>query len=109
MLHRPRHPDAGTVTEGMIDESGGVSTRSLYSDCTVRPHVPIQYTPSIQLPKTVVHDLTCSDTSGDDDGDGVSMLEEINSLRKDNASLRQRLVCTPVFKSFTVLTRILGP
>ena len=102
-----------------MNESGDVSTRSLYSDHTARRCIPTRYTPSIGRPKTVIHDPTCSDTDSlgnnqsisdtfkDDDDD--SMLEKINSLRQDNASLRQQLVYIPVLKGFTVLTRIVGP
>ena len=83
-----------------------VSTRSLYSDHTVRLYVPSCYTSSNGPPKTVIHDPTYSDTerldnnqsvsetSGDDDDH--DMLKEINSLRLDNTSLRRQLVESPI-------------
>ncbi|KAJ4382814.1 hypothetical protein N0V86_002038 [Didymella sp. IMI 355093] len=70
--------------------------------------MPTRYRPSIGPPKTDIHDPDDSDTDSlennqsisgtseeeeeeDDDDDDNSMLNEIISLRQDNASLRQRL------------------
>lgn len=106
-INHTRQSDEEKMTERLTGDSGDVSTGSLYSDNTIRPYVPSRYTSSIEPPKPIIHDPIYSDIdkipannqsildTSDNDGDN-SLLEEINSLRRDNASLRQQLVRSPM-------------